>query len=156
MVNVGRYTAVQQDDITVFLIGMRVNKWLPVLLAMPPIMKELKQHPSLGCLNTEKFFRSRIVILIQYWASTEHLHTYSKMPKHLKAWQRFLKLIKNNDAVAFYHETYNVPKGESENIYVNMPDFGLGKVYDVELVTHQTQSANKRIKAAKERNQDGK
>lgn len=49
MINEGRYTAVQQDNITIFLIGMRinkwykVNKWLPVFLAMPPMMKELSQ-----------------------------------------------------------------------------------------------------------------
>ena len=157
MINEGRYTAVQQEDITVFLIGMRVNKWykvnkwLPVFLAMPPMMKELNQNPSLGCLNTEMFFRSRMNILIQYWDSVEHLQTYSKMPKHLKAWKKFLKLVKDNDAVAFYHETYNVEKGQSENVYINMPDFGLGKVYDVEAVSQKTQSANKRLQEARER-----
>lgn len=157
MINQGRYTAVQQENITLFLIGMRINKWykihkwLPVFMAMPPMMKELNQNPHLGCLNTEMFFRSRMNIIIQYWDSQEKLHEYSKKPKHLKAWKSFLQLVKNNDTVAFYHETYNVAKGQSENVYINMPDFGLGKVYDVEAVGKKTQSANMRLKQARER-----
>ena len=157
MINEGRYTAVQQDNITVFLIGMRinkwykVNKWLPVFLAMPTMMKELSQNPALGCLNTEMFFRSRMNILIQYWDSVENLQAYSKMPKHLKSWKKFLKLVKDNDAVAFYHETYNVENGQSESVYINMPNFGLGKVYGVEAVSNHTQSANKRLQEARER-----
>ncbi|MEB8150677.1 DUF4188 domain-containing protein [Staphylococcus xylosus] len=45
--NKGRYTVLPSKPITLFLIGLRVNKWykihkwLPVLLAMPPMLKEL-------------------------------------------------------------------------------------------------------------------
>ncbi|CDQ37954.1 hypothetical protein BN990_00220 [Virgibacillus salexigens] len=43
----GRYTAANDEDIVVFLIGMRINhqlavhKWLPVFMAMPGMIKEL-------------------------------------------------------------------------------------------------------------------
>ena len=157
MINTGRFTAILEYDITVFLIGMRVNKWhkvhkwLPVFLAMPPMMKELSLNPSLGCMNTEMFFRRRMNILIQYWSSEEQLHAYSKMPKHLKSWKKFMRLVKDNDAVAFYHETYNVNKGQSENVYINMPSFGLGKVYGVEEVSRHTQSAKMRLEESKVR-----
>src|SRR5699024_12756736 len=51
----------------------------------------------------------------------------------------------------FYHETYNVENGQSESVYINMPNFGLGKVYGVEAVSNHTQSANKRLQEARER-----
>jgi hypothetical protein len=50
----GRYTARLERPLVLFLIGMRfnklilVNKWLPVFLAMPRMLKELHQHPEAG------------------------------------------------------------------------------------------------------------
>lgn len=43
----GRYTTENDENIVIFIIGMRVNKplafhkWLPVFLAMPGMIKEL-------------------------------------------------------------------------------------------------------------------
>ncbi len=43
----GRYTAVTDEPFVVFIIGMRINKWwalhkwLPVALAMGPMLKTL-------------------------------------------------------------------------------------------------------------------
>lgn len=43
----GRYTTENNEDVVVFIIGMRinkrlaVNKWLPVFNAMPGMIKEL-------------------------------------------------------------------------------------------------------------------
>jgi fumigallin biosynthesis monooxygenase-like protein len=48
----GRYAATIESDFVVFLIGTRVNrpwklhKWLPVLLAMRPIIRELRADPA--------------------------------------------------------------------------------------------------------------
>lgn len=45
-IHTGRYTTENQDNIVVFLIGMRVNnrlalhKWLPVFSAMPGMITE--------------------------------------------------------------------------------------------------------------------
>ncbi|MCG3005253.1 DUF4188 domain-containing protein, partial [Escherichia coli] len=50
----GRYTADSEEDMVVFIIGMRINKlfsfskWLPVFMAMPPMKKELYQNKELG------------------------------------------------------------------------------------------------------------
>jgi hypothetical protein len=58
----GRYTADIDGDFVVFLIGMRVNhplrvrKWLPVVAAMPKMLKVLSQHPELGCLGFQQWF----------------------------------------------------------------------------------------------------
>lgn len=151
--NKGRHTVLPNQSVTVFLIGLRVNKWykvhkwLPILLAMPPMLNELTKDKSLGCLSYEMLFKYRGVMVIQYWQSNEKVLSYSKMPKHLKAWRRFMKGLKQNDAVGFYHETYNVNSNQYENIYINMPDFGLGKAHNNQKVTNTTHTAKQRLKA---------
>lgn len=69
------------------------------------------------------------------------------MPKHLKAWRRISKALKQNDAVGFYHETYNSESKQYENIYINMPDFGLGKARDNQAVNKEIQSAKQRLRS---------
>jgi hypothetical protein len=52
-----RMTAVREDGIVVFLIGMRINRWwkihrwLPVVLAMPRMLRELAGRPDAGLLG---------------------------------------------------------------------------------------------------------
>jgi len=46
--------------------------------------------------------------------------------EHLPAWQSFNKSIGSDGSVGIWHETYAVAPGTYENIYVNMPLFGLG------------------------------
>lgn len=70
--NKGRYTVLPSESITLFLIGLRVNKWykihkwLPVLLVMPPMLNELLKNKSLGCLSYEMFFKYRGMMVVQY------------------------------------------------------------------------------------------
>ncbi len=60
-----RVCAEVEGDIVVFLIGMRINKlwkvwkWLPVLTAMPRMLKELAAHPELGLLSARSQFGLR-------------------------------------------------------------------------------------------------
>ena len=68
------------------------------------------------------------------------------MPVHLKAWRKFSKKLKHNEAVGFYHETYNVDSHQYENIYINMPGFGLGKTLGNEPVSKATHTAKQRLK----------
>lgn len=68
------------------------------------------------------------------------------MPVHLKALRRFMKELKHNDAVGFYHETYNVNANQYENIYINMPAFGLGKARKSEKVSKATHTAKQRLR----------
>ena len=50
----GRQTATVDDDVVVFLIGMRINRlrrvrsWLPAFRAMPRMLRELAEDPSLA------------------------------------------------------------------------------------------------------------
>ncbi len=127
-------TAEIDGDFAVFLIGMRVNKfwkvwkWWPVMTAMPRMLIELGKHPELGLLHARTHFGIKNVLVVQYWRSFDHLHEYatSKTNKHLPAWQKFNKSIGTSGDVGIWHETYLVRAGEYENVYGNMPPYGLG------------------------------
>lgn len=129
-----RMTAKMNDSFVVFLIGMRINKpwkihkWLPVATSMPKMIKELMIHKEMGLISAESWF-GRTTIMVQYWESFEKLEAYArnKDASHFPAWQNFNKHIKSNGDVGIWHETYIVPKGSYENVYNNMPVFGLGK-----------------------------
>jgi hypothetical protein len=150
----GRYTVNNTEDIVVFTIGMRINKWwafhkwVPVFIAMPPMIKELYANKDLGCQSMEHFFSLRTTLMIQYWRSEEELLAYARGQKHLKAWSDFNKKVGNNDAVGIYHETYLVKKGQYESIYGNMPKFGLGKVFGTKSISASVNSARKRLNKA--------
>ena len=134
MIHRDRLTASLEGGFVIFLIGLRINKpllvhkWWPVASAMPRMLKELYRQPELGFLHAESWF-SRTIILVQYWRSMEHLMTYaqSKQAAHLPAWQAFNKAIGVDGSVGIWHETYKISPGCYENIYVNMPSFGLGR-----------------------------
>lgn len=147
----GRYTVENQEDIVVFTIGMRINKWwaihkwFPVFKAMPPMIRELYMNKDLGCLSMEHFYSLRTTLLLQYWRSEEDLMAYAKGQKHLKAWNEFNKKVGNNDAVGIYHETFLVKQGNYESVYGNMPKFGLGKVFGISKITKKNNTFKKRV-----------
>lgn len=134
----GRYTAKTDEPFVVFLIGMRVNrflrfsKWLPVAKAMPPMIAELRRQPELGLLHVEFFLYWRGAAVVQYWKSFEHLHAYAhaKDAKHLPAWAAFNRKVGQDGTVGIWHETYAVSPGQFEVVHVNMPRFGLGRAME--------------------------
>jgi len=136
----------------VFIVGMRINslwkihKWLPVAMAMPKIIKELYRNKEHGFLSTEGWF-GRTAIMVQYWKSFEHLEAYAKNKnaEHLPAWKEFNQKIRKSNAVGVWHETYKVNAGTYENIYVNMPEFGFGKVGKLTPVSEKYEEAKQRI-----------
>jgi hypothetical protein len=133
----GRYTAQITDPFVVFLIGMRVNrmssfrKWMPVVQAMPGMLKVLYTHPEKGFLGGESFFRLFPVttLLLTYWRSFEDLERFARSADdpHLPAWKRFNQSIGVDGTVGIWHETYMVQPGQYEALYANMPVFGLAK-----------------------------
>ncbi len=137
-----------------FLIGMRINslwaihKWWPVAMAMPRMLKELESQPELGMLGGE-MWGGRTTILLQYWRSAEHLFAYAKNreAQHLPAWRAFNRAVGAGGKVGVWHETYLVSPGRYENIYVNMPPFGLGKVGSVMPASGGMYSAEARLRS---------
>jgi hypothetical protein len=150
----GRFTANIDGDFVVFLIGMRFNrpgkvwKWLPVVQAMPKMLRALGEHPELGCLGYQQWF-GRTTILVQYWRDFDSLDRFARdtaLP-HLAPWREFNKRVRNSGDVGIWHETYKVRAGEYEAIYANMPIFGLAKAAASVAVDARTQSAAARIGA---------
>ena len=135
-IEAARYTAEIDGDFAVFLIGMRINKfwkvhkWWPVASAMGPMLAELEGNPELGLLHARAHFGLRNAMIVQYWRSLDHLHRYAKGEDlaHLPAWKAFNNAIAGDGKgdVGIWHETFLVRAGEHENIYVNMPPYGLG------------------------------
>lgn len=134
MIRRERLSAEMDGEFVVFLIGMRINrlwkihKWLPVMAAMPRMLKELMAKNDSGLLSYEIWF-GRTTLVVQYWESKEKLLAYASAPEaqHLPAWKGFNQRIGTSGDIGIWHETYVVAPGTYENIYVNMPAFGLGK-----------------------------
>ncbi|NGP46869.1 DUF4188 domain-containing protein [Bacillaceae bacterium SIJ1] len=148
----GGFTTENEQDLVVFLIGMRINrrravhKWWPVFQAMPAMIKELHQNKEeLGFLSMESYFGLRTTVMIQYWRSTTELIAYAKGEKHLAAWKHFNQKIGNNDAVGIYHETFEVAAGRYESVYRNMPKYGLAQAINHIPITKERTSAHKRL-----------
>jgi hypothetical protein len=150
----GRYSAKLDSDFVVFLIGARinklllVNKWLPVMRAMPRMLKELGEHPELGLLHAEYFRRGRTVMTVQYWRSFDHLHAYAhaKDKEHLPAWAAFNRAVGGNGTVGVFHESYLVRAGEFECVYANMPPLLMAKAGAVVEATGLRESARGRLR----------
>lgn len=160
-VHKGRYTTENSKNMVVFIIGMRVNKWLsirkwgPVFTAMPGMIRELYENKEeLGFLSMESYFGLRTTLMVQYWRSTEDLLAYARGKKHLAAWKNFNNKASNNDAVGFYHETYQIQPGNYESVYINMPSFGMGNANNHIPVPAKYGSARKRLEGINQQQSD--
>ncbi|MDN0199657.1 DUF4188 domain-containing protein [Streptomyces sp. S.PNR 29] len=152
----GRMTAAGQDDVVVFLIGMRINSfaalrsWLPVAKAMGPMLAELSREKGSGLLHYQTLLGfPRVLYLVQYWDSKEKLLAYASAPdkRHRPAWAAFnRRLREGRGKVGFWHETYVVPAGSYGSIYLNMPEFGLGRATGVVPVGRRGDRAAERLR----------
>jgi hypothetical protein len=149
----GRFTAKMDEPFVVFVIGMRINnllavrKWLPAMRAMPPMLKELYQHPEKGFLGAEYFLYWRGPAIVQYWRSFEELERFARNPDdpHLPAWQRFNRSVGKDGSVGIFHETFIVERGNFEAIYSNMPVFGLAKATEHVRAIGARETARRRL-----------
>lgn len=150
-----RLAARIEGGFVVFLIGMRINKplqvqrWWPVAMAMPRMIRELYAHPELGFLHAETW-GGRTTLTLQYWRSMEHLLAYATQrdAAHLPAWRDFNRKAAACGAVGIWHESYVIEPGQYENIYVNMPAFGLGCAGSTYAATGSMHSAAQRLGGA--------
>ncbi|MBI2779301.1 MAG: DUF4188 domain-containing protein [Gammaproteobacteria bacterium] len=152
-INAHRMAAQIEGDFVVFLLGMRVNKfwkihqWLPVAMAMTPMLKELLGNPESGLLGMQYHFGLRDSMLVQYWRSFEHLEAYAraKDKSHFPAWVEFNRKIGSNGDVGIWHETYKVSAGQYETVYNNMPAYGLGTAGSLVPATGKRETAKGRM-----------
>ncbi len=146
-----RMSAEMDGEFVVFLIGMRINKfwkvhkWLPVLLAMPKMLKELQAHPESGFLGHTGMGK----VMVQYWRTFDQLEYYARDQdrEHWPAWANFNeRLGKSRGDVGIWHETYLIKNGQYESIYSGMPPFGLGKVGKLSPVSGERDRAGDRLR----------
>ena len=137
-------THAHDGGLVVFNIGMTIRKphrldlWMPVFLAMPPMLAELGRNkaaaaageaPDLGCLGATTLLGAKGPWTTQYWRSVDHLYAYAHATEHahLPAWRAFNKTVRRHpDAVGIWHETFVVPAGGIETFYGNGARIGLG------------------------------
>lgn len=156
-----RVTDAHDGDVVVFMIGMRIhrwralNQWWPTFAAMPRMLKELTSDPDSGMAGLRVMFGAgfREITLVQYWRDTDRLIAYAAASDagHRPAWQAFNQRMHTSaaagrkPAVGIWHETYAVPAGAHEAIYVNMPRYGLGQAFGTQPVTALRGRATQRL-----------
>jgi len=148
-----RMTARLDGEFAVFLIGVRINQpwnvraWWPVFSAMPRMLAELSKQPELGLLHYRTHFGLRGAMVVQYWRSFELLNGYAqtRTAAHLPAWRAFNEAVGTNGAVGIWHETYISGPGRYENVFVNMPAYGLGRAGTLVEAKGEHASAAKRL-----------
>lgn len=158
-----RVTHGHQGEIAVFLIGMRFNRpwrvdlWLPVVRAMPRMIRELYaakasaargEGTDLGFLDARTVLDGRGVTVVQYWRSVEDVYQYARSSEHehRPAWRAFnARASRARGAVGIWHETYAVPAGGHESIYVAMPPTGLARATSVVPVARRGETAPERL-----------
>jgi hypothetical protein len=130
----GRWTHDHEGGVVVFLIGMRVNRlrsvgqWWPVARAFPQMVQELLADPASGFLGGTSWVSWRKTLMVQYWrdldALTDYAHAADRL--HRPAWKEFNRRARDaSGAVGIYHETFVVPAGGHESLYVDLPEAGL-------------------------------
>lgn len=151
-----RMTHDHDGELVVFLIGMRINSWarpdlwLPTVMAMPPMLRELASDPDSGMIGFRVFGFPRTPTVLQYWTSVDKLYDYASDPgaEHRPAWRAYNRRTrKAKGAVGIWHETYAVAHAES--IYVGMPPTGLGAATGLQPVTSRSDRARQRFAAGR-------
>ncbi|GAB3238617.1 DUF4188 domain-containing protein [Glycomyces halotolerans] len=131
----GRVVVDYDEDLVVFTVGMRINrlwkinKWWPVFTAVPRMLRQLAADPELGLLDSRTMIGGRVIMVVQYWRSADHLERFAHSPDHAHRgfWKWFNGNVKDNGDVGLWHELYEVPAGAWETSYINMPTYGLAK-----------------------------
>ncbi|MFD4366919.1 DUF4188 domain-containing protein [Rhodococcus sp. NPDC058521] len=156
-----RHTHSHDGQLVVFLIGMTVNRWwrpdlwLPALVAMPRMLRELSREPEYGFLGYRMTFTGLHPTVIQYWNSLDKLYAYAsdRTAEHRPAWAAFnRRAAKTPGAVGVWHETYVVDRAES--VYVDTPEIGLARFTTRVPVSKGTNHARARIERSELRTEN--
>jgi hypothetical protein len=149
----GRFTAVPETEtVTVFLIGMRANRWwkfgklLPMTTAMARMLNHLVATPEAGLLGFHSWF-GRTTIMLSYWESPEHIQRFAtdRTAPHLEPWRKFMRESAGSGDIGVWHETYQVAVRDQESVYSDMPPFGLGAATKSAPIGRRSNTARQRM-----------
>lgn len=132
----GQFGAKPADsDVVVFLIGTRCNHPMGILGPgfkelgdyFASMVKELENSDAdefgfLGMtswLNSSDRETGSELMQVGYFKTVEGLHKYAHSALHREGWNWWNKHVKQYPHLSIWHETYHVPKGNWESIYVN-------------------------------------
>ena len=122
------------SEIVVFLIGTRNNHPMGMLAPgakelgdyFVKMTRDLHAHAEefgfLGMtswLNSADRTTNSELLEVCYFRTVEGLHKFAHSDYHRVGWNWWNKTIKQHPHLSIYHETYHVPKGHWESIYVN-------------------------------------
>ncbi|WP_374928985.1 DUF4188 domain-containing protein [Kytococcus sedentarius] len=160
-----RHTHAHEGGLVVFHIGMTIQRphrpdlWMPVFLAMPPMLTELHRNrdaaargeaEDLGFLGASTLLGGKGPWVVQYWRTVDHLYAYAKNQDlaHVPAWRRFNQAARRHPgAVGIWHETYVVPEGGVETFYGNGASVGLAEATGMVDAGSGTGDARQRLSA---------
>lgn len=128
------------DPVALFMAGVKINKWrkvghwLPLLLTLPGMLRELITTPDGGLLGYRLLIGPgpRHVMLVQYWRSSDDLLRFARdVPgTHRSAQRRFWRHY-GSGGVGVWHELLPVAEGVHHGMHGNMPPIGLGALHPV-------------------------
>ncbi len=93
-------------------------------------------------------YTSSGLTIVQYWRSFDHLEAYARdrERQHWPAWVAFnRRMARSRGDVGIWHETYCIPAGAYEAIYLGMPPHGLGACVKLVPVGEDRDSARERL-----------
>ncbi|WP_242911401.1 DUF4188 domain-containing protein [Actinomadura terrae] len=147
----GRFSVRNDDEVVLFLVGIRVNrwravrKWLPVLRSLRPMLREAVEDGHGLVTYRVQVHGPRELVVVQYWRGVDELMDFSDGATHRAAWRDFYKHASGGAAVGIWHETYVVPAGRYEAIYGIVPPAGLAKVQAMVPVGRRNEGARVRL-----------
>lgn len=128
------------NDIVVFLIGFRNNHPLGIFAPgvkeigdyFQQMVRDLESHDEeFGLMGMTSWVNSSARttqnegMQVGYFKTVEGLHAFAHSDYHMKGWKWWNANVKQWPHLSIYHETYHVPKGHWETIYVNSHVSGL-------------------------------
>lgn len=131
------------QDIVVFLIGTRSNHPLGILAPgmltstkyFQGLTATLEEHAEdfgfLGMtswLNSNQRSSKSEILEVAYFRTIEGLHAFAHSTHHRAAWNWWNKSTKKYPHLSIFHETYHVPKGHYESIFINSHASGITSI----------------------------
>ncbi|QIW98633.1 hypothetical protein AMS68_004151 [Peltaster fructicola] len=122
------------SQVVVFMLGVRNNHPLGLLapgmkelgVFFPSMAKNLEEHADeFGYLGmtawqaTGQRTTQNEIMNVAYFRDYDGLHKFAHSQYHREAWAWFNKESKRIGHISIWHETYAVPKGNWESIYIN-------------------------------------
>jgi len=150
-IRLGKFAADNAEPVVVFLVGLRINSWrkprhwLPLLLAMPAVVRELTAQPDGGLLGYRLLLGPgpRQAMLLQYWRTVDDLHAFARHPAstHRAAQQRLWEhYAAAGGAVGVWHEMLPLAEGAYHSLYGNMPPMGIGAIHALRPLAWESRS----------------